>query len=329
MASEFSIVIPAFNRERFIAAAMESALGQTLPADAIIVVDDGSTDRTGEIVGRYGPPVRLIRIENNGAGPSRPRNVGIEAARSKYITLLDSDDRLEPTVLERHRAVFTKCPQAGLIGNQWKMAELIDGKLCNWREKFIFAVDPLSITEIFPATYLIPSAIAYEAYCGPNHLRPTGASLPRQVWAEIGGFDEGLRTSEDYDFFLRIIKRRDIVFIDIPLGLVVRHDRNLSAAHPGRVNDIRVLERELSCSSNPRITERLRHHLQDIYAGLGYQYRNARQYRLAISAYGKYRAYGGGFRFYWEAIAKLAVHRCLTGLRLRRQVAGGDHPGSE
>ena len=100
-----AIVIPAFNRERFIAAAIESALAQTVPADEIIVVDDGSTDRTGEIASGYGPPVRVIRIENNGAGPSRPRNVGIAAAQSKYITLLDSDDRLAPTVLQRQRGL--------------------------------------------------------------------------------------------------------------------------------------------------------------------------------------------------------------------------------
>ena len=323
MASDFSIVIPAFNRERFIAAAIESALGQTLRADEIIVVDDGSTDRTSEIVGRYGPPVRLIRIENNGAGPSRPRNVGIEAARSKYITLLDSDDRLEPTVVERHRAVFTQCPQVGLISNHWKTAELIDGRLCNWQEKHVFPVEKVSKTEIGPATYLISSAVAYEAYCNRNHVRTSGASFPRQVWADIGGFDESFPTAQDYDFFFRVMAGHDVVYIDIPLAVFVWHDENISAANLGGVfvpghytNGIRVLERQLSCSSNPRVTERLRHHLQGIYFGLGYHYRNARQYRLALSAYGKYRAYGGSIRCYWEALAKLAVHRCLACLRL-------------
>src|SRR3972149_3409922 len=114
-----AIIIPVYNRERFIATAIESALAQTLPADEIIVVDDGSTDHTAEIASRYPEPVRVIRIGNNGSGPSHPKNVGIATARSRYIMLLDSDDRLSPTVLERHRDVLRLVPDVGLISNNF------------------------------------------------------------------------------------------------------------------------------------------------------------------------------------------------------------------
>jgi hypothetical protein len=143
------------------------------------------------------------------------------------------------------------------------------------------------------------------------------------VWADIGGFDESFRTAGDYDFFFRVTARHDIVYIDIPLEVIVWHDANISSVNLVRVfvpshytNHIRVLERQLSCSDNPCITERLRRHLQRDYFGLAYHYRNAGQYRLAISACRQSRTYGGSIRCYWESLAKLAVHRCLACLRL-------------
>jgi glycosyltransferase involved in cell wall biosynthesis len=92
MEIKVSGVIPAYNAEVTIAAAIESTLNQTYPLLEVIVVDDGSSDRTAEIVSRY--PVRLIRQPN--AGVARARNAGIEAAQGDWIALLDSDDTWKP-----------------------------------------------------------------------------------------------------------------------------------------------------------------------------------------------------------------------------------------
>lgn len=323
---KFAIVIPAFNRERFIATAIESALAQMLPADEIIVVDDGSTDRTAEIAARYPEPVRVIRIENNGSGPSRPKNIGISAACSRYIMLLDSDDRLEPTVLERHRQVFAKCPQVGLVCNNWKSAKEIDGKLGDWKYNHASTVEKLPKTEILPATYLISSEVAYEAMCTIGiYIKTPGTSFPRQVWTELEGFDETFRTCEDYEFFMRVISKYDIVFIDIPLETIIFHDGNISSVNlqhkfnPDRynLNTIRLLERELSCNKSLRIRDSIRRHLQTLYFDIAYHYRNSKQYLSALAAYNHYRAHGGDNLSYSKAIVKLAIHRCLTLLKLQ------------
>jgi glycosyltransferase involved in cell wall biosynthesis len=87
-----SVVIPAYNAEKYITRSIESVLAQTRPADEIIVVDDGSSDNTAEVVRSFGDKVILIEQENSGA--SVARNTGIEAAKSEWIAFLDADDEL-------------------------------------------------------------------------------------------------------------------------------------------------------------------------------------------------------------------------------------------
>ncbi len=103
MSSEFrlsvSIIIPAFNCESYIAEAMESALHQSRPAMELIVVDDGSSDGTAEIAGRFGAPVRCLPQAHAGAGAARNR--GVAVAKGTLIAFLDADDRWPLYKLER------------------------------------------------------------------------------------------------------------------------------------------------------------------------------------------------------------------------------------
>jgi hypothetical protein len=107
-------VIPAWNAAETIARAIASALGQTAPPIEIIVVDDGSTDRTAEIVGSIGGTVRLIRQAN--AGGECARNRGIAAASGEFIALLDADDIWLPEKLQRQLAVFSERLELGIVG---------------------------------------------------------------------------------------------------------------------------------------------------------------------------------------------------------------------
>jgi len=95
-------VIPAFNADRFVVEAIESVLGQTHSQVECIVVDDGSTDRTAEVVQRYGERVRLLRQRN--AGVSVARNIGAAAGSGGFVAFLDADDRWHPAKLERQLA---------------------------------------------------------------------------------------------------------------------------------------------------------------------------------------------------------------------------------
>ncbi|MHB1035973.1 MAG: glycosyltransferase family 2 protein [Pirellulales bacterium] len=309
----FAVVIPAFNRERFIGAAIESALAQTLPASEIIVVDDGSTDRTAEIVATFPPPVRLIRIENNGAGPSRPRNVGIAAAKSEYITLLDSDDRLAPTVLENHRNIFVSFPNVALVCSNYCIETHINGSLTDLARNDATMLHAMAKREVFPATYLIQSSEAYRAYCSGNFILTPGTTFPKCAWSEAGGFDETLPTSEDYAFFLRVLRRHDIAYIDEALKTICHHDANiysLAETHfvPERyLNHLRVLETEFHSTTSSCCKAVLRSSILECLRGLAYAYRESGRWRASLAAYFNYLAWGGNPWIALKSIGKVPL----------------------
>jgi glycosyltransferase involved in cell wall biosynthesis len=100
----FSVVIPVFNRERLVAATLDSVLHQEFADQEVIVVDDGSTDRTLDVLARYGNRIRVLQQSNQGPGPAR--NLGIAEARGEYVSIFDSDDiRFPWTLSTYHRAI--------------------------------------------------------------------------------------------------------------------------------------------------------------------------------------------------------------------------------
>ncbi len=108
-----TVIIGVYNAERYLAEAIESVLEQTHPRIELIVVDDGSTDRSGQIAGGYGDPVRCIRQENGGMAAARNR--AIPEARGSYLSFLDADDRFPPDKLRSQLAVFEARPELDVV----------------------------------------------------------------------------------------------------------------------------------------------------------------------------------------------------------------------
>ena len=135
-----SAVIPAYNAEKYIARTLESVLSQTRPADEIIVVDDGSTDGTCEVVKSFGEKVRYIHQEN--AGVSAARNTGIENARCELIAFLDADDEWLAEYLQIQMQLFDKNPDLA-----WATANyyccLCDEKKQAPSIRFLFPLSPI------------------------------------------------------------------------------------------------------------------------------------------------------------------------------------------
>ena len=107
---EVSVIIPTYNSARYMTAAVDSVLAQTFTDYEILVIDDGSTDETEAVMGRYGPPVLLLPQRNGGV--SVARNRGLEASRGRYVAFLDADDTWLPNKLERQLAELGKHPEA-------------------------------------------------------------------------------------------------------------------------------------------------------------------------------------------------------------------------
>ncbi len=106
--SAVSAVIPTYNRAHLVNRAIRSALAAISPGDEIVVVDDGSTDDTVDVVEAFGPPVRLLRLSHKGAGAAR--NAGLAAARGPLIAFLDSDDEWFPDKIALQRAFLERRP---------------------------------------------------------------------------------------------------------------------------------------------------------------------------------------------------------------------------
>jgi glycosyltransferase involved in cell wall biosynthesis len=112
--SGVSVVIPAYNAERFLSATVASVFAQTVPPDEVIVVDDGSTDGTPALLERLGEtyPLRTMRRDNG--GQARARNDGVAAARGEFVALLDHDDQGHPSKLERQLDQLAADPSLGM-----------------------------------------------------------------------------------------------------------------------------------------------------------------------------------------------------------------------
>jgi GT2 family glycosyltransferase len=181
-----AVIIPVYNGSAYLAQAIQSALNQTLPADEIIVVDDGSTDETLAIAGSF-PFVKVHSQEN--AGVARSRNRGVELSSSKWIAFLDHDDIWEPRKLEQQMKAIHDTPgvQVCLTGRR-NLTQVGN------TSKFV-----LGLPDLLPP----PNQIDRLLYRWLRFV-PSCVMLQRSLFERVGGFDPTLRYSEDWDMWLRI-----------------------------------------------------------------------------------------------------------------------------
>ncbi len=185
-----SIVMPAFNVERYIVEAVRSALDQTCPAFEILVVDDGSTDGTLDQLEnlRSAPTLHVLQQDNRGA--SAARNAGIAAARGDIVTFLDADDRLHQTLLEKSVELLSQNSGLDLVFPLCRHVD-IDGQPTGARSK-------VSASRFNFRSILVKN---------PIHTA-SGVSVRRAVLEKTDGFDETLSSNVDYDLWLRIAAER-------------------------------------------------------------------------------------------------------------------------
>ena len=191
-----SVIIPTYNRGWSLRAAIDSVQAQAFDDFELIVVDDGSTDDTPQILDDYGPAVTVIRQAN--AGVSAARNTGIRAARGALVAFLDSDDRWLPEKLSAQVDFFAAHP---------------DAMICQTEETWIRngkRVNPKKV-------HKKPSGRIFRASLALCLVSPSAVMLRRRLFDEVGGFDEALPACEDYDLWLRISARHPVHLIETPL----------------------------------------------------------------------------------------------------------------
>ena len=211
MTSErLSVVIPAYNAATTVRSAVRSVLNQTVAALEVIVVDDGSSDATAEVVSAMADPrVRLVSRPNG--GPAAARNAGIAAARGEWVAFLDSDDLWLPRYVERATAALAAAPNPGFA---YTDAYVFDsGRGLVKRGSASDALDPPP-----------PDRASFLAALLRRNFVFTSAAVPAAVLATVGGYDESLSLSEEYDLWLRILVAGfDAVWIGGPLAIYRLH----------------------------------------------------------------------------------------------------------
>lgn len=214
-----SVIIPTYNHAAYLGDAVMSVLRQTYDRIEIIVVDDGSTDGTAEVVAGFGDRVRYIWQENQGL--SAARNAGIRAARGEYIALLDADDMYEPAFL-------------GTMVDLMESAGA-DGVFCGYR--FVDDADrPLPQHEARP----VPAGELYRLLLDGNFLVPESMLVRRRCYEGAGLFDESLRACEDWDMWLRLARDYTIV----GTGKILTRHRVLAGSMS--TDPVRMLENRLA-----------------------------------------------------------------------------------
>lgn len=208
-----SVVIPAYNTAGFIAHTLDGVRAQTFTDHEVIVVDDGSTDGTSDVVASYFAEHRmrgrLLRQPNRGMAAAR--NTGMRAADGACVALLDADDLWYPDKLAVVMAEFDKFPDADLICHDENITR--DGRVLRVSRR------------------RLPSGVLYDALLfDGNLLSPSATTMKRDRALEIGGFDERREylTVEDYDFWMRFSRHGRIRFLDQVLGGYVLHEQSAS-----------------------------------------------------------------------------------------------------
>ena len=200
-----SIIIPNYNQTQFICSAIESVLSQTYHSYEIIVVDDGSTDDSWQVIGGYGDQVRYIWQENQGLGGAR--NTGILASKGEMIGLLDADDQWLPDYLETMVALADQKPDADVFYCQ---AQAMDKNGQDLPQKF--------------GGLPLPPDKIYQTLLRANFLIPSTILMRRAPIISNGLFDQTIRSMhgcEDWDLWLRLLNTTPrYIFIGSPACLV-------------------------------------------------------------------------------------------------------------
>ena len=202
-----SVLVPTFNRVKYIGECLDSLLAQTMPALEIIVIDDGSEDGTAQLLQRYGQRIRYIR-KDNGGKPTAV-NLGLSLAQGELIWIFDDDDVALPDAIEVRVQALATAPDAGFVYSpHFYGSDAVDGTIVRGQLHRIPAhASASALFELMKGCYF--------------HLAT--ALVRKEAYRKVGGFDVELLSSEDYDMQLRLTRACQMVYCPQPTFIFRQH----------------------------------------------------------------------------------------------------------
>ena len=216
---EISIVIAAYNYGRFLAGTLDSVLAQTYRDWEAIIVDDGSTDNTQEVVEAYLGDRRIRYYRTDHVGQSAAKNAGIQKTTAPLVCILDADDLWLPPKLELQRTLFRDDLELGVAYTR-RLVMDEDGFLLQYDQP------TLHRGQVLPKMFK------------DNFVCHSSVMIRRQVLEEVGMFDESIPMAIDYDLWLRIAARYRFDYVDEPCVVYRTGHANLSRRSEGRLMSV-------------------------------------------------------------------------------------------
>lgn len=256
-----SVIIPTYNAARFLPSAVESVLAQSFQDIEVLVIDDGSTDDTAEVMKCYGAPVRYLRQPNSGVAVARNR--GIEESRGHYVAFLDADDTWLLHKLERQLAALAQHP---------------DHRVCY--SAFTVVTDEL--TPLFVNRSRRQGTALEDLLLRGNVVGSICTVLCERALFDIaGGFDPALSQCADWEMWVRLAALTEFIYVDEPLVTYRQHGSNMSRqVHLLEHDSVYLLERGFALPGlAPSLRAQRRAALARNYMVLAGSYFGVRQYQ--------------------------------------------------
>lgn len=211
MKNSFSVIIPLYNKEQEIEATIRSVLAQTYQPLEIVVVNDGSTDRSAEVVRSIGSPLIRLITQPNG-GECAARNRAVSEAKGDYVALIDADDQWEVGFLAEINALINAYPDCGLYCTSFQVVS----------SEGLFRA-PCPEERGVVENFFRDSAHRYIAI-------PSASAMPRAIFDQIGGWPEGMKIAGDLYFWIKLARRYRVCFSPRPLVRYLKEASNRSAS---------------------------------------------------------------------------------------------------
>ena len=264
-----SVIIPNYNYEKFIAETIESVLSQTYKNVEIIVVDDGSKDKSLEVLEKFGDKIRVIQQKN--AGVSAARNHGVSFSKGEFIAFLDADDVWLPEKLERQIEKFASDDEIGLVHCSMTLINPLDepiGEMNSGQEGFV--------AEEF---------LRFER--GVVVGAGSTALVKREIFDEVKGFDLRLSTAADWDFCYQVSRKYKFGFVSEPLVLYRMHGTNMHGNIKAMEHDM-LLGFEKAFAENTKDLQKIRKECYgNLYMTLAGSYYKTKNYGKFLEMSGK------------------------------------------
>ncbi len=219
---KISVVIPVYNGEKYLAKTLESVFAQTYPAHEIIVVDDGSTDGTAEILKSYEDRIIVRRIPQSG-GPSTPKNTGMKMATGDAVAFLDHDDIWFKNKLQRQVEIFEKYPDVDLVACNYAVRYGHLGRRIANHFKHLRNYSRMNFDAPLKAHPFL--LLLRENYIGTTST----VVLKKSLIEKVGFFKTGLRICEDYLYWFQCALSTNFVLCEDILMYKRTHTTNISA----------------------------------------------------------------------------------------------------